>query len=90
MHDWTLVSILIEWNSAQVAIKLWTGSEEKLLLAYDFKKIDVPRYDDWGPSISVYEIIGPSPLSNGYNTIQIQMQSGDLIRIEAREFQIPF
>lgn len=89
MHDWTLISLFIEWKDAIATVKLQAGVGEKNLIASGLTNILIPKKDDWGSSTSINEIIGPLALANGLQLVEIQMQSGDMIRIEAKSFHFP-
>jgi hypothetical protein len=90
MHDWTLKSILFEWDLARVtfAFESQRAADTKLI-AERVLDLHVPQRRDWGRSVSVNKLIGPSDVGNGVRELTIQMQSGDLIRITAGAFSIP-
>lgn len=90
MHDWTLTTLLFEWQHARVTLTLRTpDSETAVLLATQVVNLSVPKRDPWGPSVSVHEIVGPAPRADGYETLCIRMQSGDAIEITAGGFTLP-
>jgi hypothetical protein len=90
MHDWTLVSILFEWKSARVILEFRTGgSKSEKLMAHGVSELNAPRLNDWGPSVSVNKVAGPSDNASGRCELEIEMQSGDHIRIVARSFDFP-
>jgi len=90
MHDWTLVSILFEWKSARVILEFRTGgSKSEKLMAHGVFELHAPRFNDWGPSVSVNKVTGPSDNAPGRRALEIEMQSGDHIRIVAKSFDIP-
>ena len=90
MHDWTLVSILFEWKSARVILAFRTGgSKSEKLMAHGVSELHVPRLSDWGPSVSVNKVAGPSDNASGRRELEIEMQSGDHIQIVAKSFDFP-
>jgi hypothetical protein len=90
MHDWTLVSILFEWKSARVILEFETGgSKSKRLVGHGVSELHAPRLNDWGPSVSVTKVAGPSDDASGRRELVIEMQSGDHIRIVAKSFDFP-
>ncbi len=88
MHDWTLVSILVEWEKALIEIKFLNAAGEVLLTANGFTNIHIPKSNDWGPSVSVNKVIGPVILTNGIMRLEIHIQTGDVIEIEAKSIQM--
>jgi hypothetical protein len=93
MHDWTLVSILFEWKTARVILEFGTGgSKSQKPMAHGVSELHAPRLNDWGPSVSVNsvnKVAGPSDDASGRRGLEIEMQSGDHIRIVAKSFDFP-
>jgi hypothetical protein len=90
MHDWTLVSILFEWKCGCVTLEFRTdGSNSTKLTAHGVCELHVPRLNDWGPSVSVNRVFGPSDGASGRRELEIEMQSGDRIRIAAASIDVP-
>ncbi len=90
MHDWTLVSVLFEWKSGSVVLQFRTAqSKSAKLIAHGVSELHVPRLHDWGPSVSVSQVVGPSDDASGRRELDVEMQSGDLIRIVAQSFDFP-
>ena len=90
MHDWTLLSILFEWGTGRVTISFRNSkSAPASLVAESVVDLHVPQLNEWGPSVSVNKVIGPSAIGKGLQTLEIEMQSGDLIRVVAASFQLP-
>jgi hypothetical protein len=89
MHDWSLVSICMDWTLARVTIVLKDGtSSTRTLIAEGVRNLRAPRESDWGPSVSVNTFLIDA-LSVGTQRLQIEMQSGDVIEIVAERFDIP-
>lgn len=90
MHDWTLVSILVNWGKSAVTITLKNyESKEILLVAEGFEELRVPKRAEWGESVSINEVTGPTKLDNGNYHLTLEIQSGDKIEIEARAISMP-
>lgn len=90
MHDWTLVSIFVEWAKGMVTISFDTyelGLAK--VTATGLVSLVVPKHDEWGESESVNEYDGPNNLDNGNQYLTIEIQSGDRIEIEARYIVMP-
>jgi hypothetical protein len=89
MHDWSLLSITIDWVSGEAAIQLVSPAGPKELKAHGIADIQIPRAFPWGPSRSINASHGPAPTSDGTATLKIEMQSGDTIKIVAKSFTLP-
>ncbi len=90
MHDWTLKSVSYEWSAARVTILLTSlASKDCTLVADRVVELQLGRRNEWGPSVSVNEIRGPSSVSDATKEFVIEMQSGDSIRIVAEAFCFP-
>jgi hypothetical protein len=90
MHDWSLISIVFEWPSGILNLSFRYGEGHNALLsAINVVELLVPKREEWGPSVSVNEVTGPFMLANGNHRLLIEMQSGDIIQIEAKNFTLP-
>jgi hypothetical protein len=89
MHDWTLLSIAIDWKTGAVALHLASSAGQTELRAEDMREIRIPRAQPWGPSVSINTVDGPNPHDEGLLRLAIEIQSGDLIEIVARSFKMP-
>lgn len=79
IHDATLSAIYVSWEAARCDIRLLpVGLTPHLLVFEGFTNIQLPRRESWGPSSSVNK---PVELENGQ--FEIELQSGDTIRVEA-------
>lgn len=89
MHDWTLKSIEVTWQSGTVRLDLISSpGVAKCLTARDLIELVVPRRQEWGPSESIMSSNGPEPHDDGQR-LEILMQSGDSLLIIAREITMP-
>ncbi len=90
MHDWTLVRVSFEWGRGVVTLDLLDAQSRPVsLLAEQVSLLHVPQLSEWGASISVNRVTGPLPISAGKYKMEIEMQSGDVIAIEAGLFILP-
>jgi hypothetical protein len=89
MHDWTLIAVQFEWKTAQVVLTLRNQTGQQSILASSVVDLHVPQLNEWGPSASVNEIKGPSPTPDGHQSIEVEMQSGDSIKVTAFSFEMP-
>ncbi len=89
MHDWILIDIVVEWENQRVVLKFDTTAGHKELVAKNFSKLMVPRNDEWGPSDCVNETTGPVSLNDVTSRFLIEMQSGDVIELEAQSIILP-
>lgn len=90
MHDWSLISINIDWIKCITLISLRnTNSEDVFLIANGFVNFKITKYDEWGESISINNIVEYSKLENGNLSLKIEIQSGDQLEIEAKEILFP-
>ena len=89
MHDWTLLSLRIDWESGEVSILIRGPKSENEILASGALEIHIPRALPWGRSVSINAVAGPTIVENGLSSLDIEMQSGDTIKIVARSFNIP-
>lgn len=86
MHDWTLLSLLVDWREGQLVIKLLNNKSEQVLIkANGVKLINIPKSDEWGESVSVNEVIELGKNPHGFEKMKIEIQSGDVIEVVAEE-----
>ena len=86
LHDATLTSIELEWSVGRVTICFRTANGRIELYADDVSTLQVPRALPWGASSSVNEVKQSTPSSRKAR-IEIEVQSGDVIVVEAASFQ---
>lgn len=90
LHDWTLIGIGFEWHAGRVVVELEDNAlARRTLTAESVSLLDVPQDKPWGPSVSVNEAVETQTGSGDGRCLQIEMQSGDVIRIYARSFIYP-
>ncbi len=90
MHDWTLVSIVFNWKEAQATLNFRCAEgRDALLTAHEVLELQIPRHSEWGPSVSVNEVGVSMYGRNDFRVLKIEMQTGDVISIVARHFDMP-
>lgn len=90
MHDWTLLSILINWMEGTAIISFRNEkSEEVRLIAEGIVDVHVPKRDQWGESVSINEVVGPLRDVDGNFCVELEVQSGDRIKLVARSVFMP-
>lgn len=90
MHDWTLINIILNWLTNTVEIELKDSSSKTVFIkVLSPSLVNIPRKEEWGESISVNEYVGPTKLKNGSFRLEIEMQTGDNIVIEAAKIEMP-
>ncbi len=79
LHDATLIAIRLNWDDGTCVADLDHGTLGRCVLMFSaVSHLILPRKQDWGRSVSINACSIPSP-----GRYEIEMQSGDLIKIEA-------
>ncbi|MDD5271980.1 MAG: hypothetical protein PHU14_04600 [Methylovulum sp.] len=90
MHDWTLVSILVEWAKGMITLTFISYKLGHVCLSAEgLTRLVIPKYDEWGESVSVNNVYGPIRLDDGSYRLELAIQSGDTIVLEAKSIQMP-
>ncbi len=84
LHDATLVAVRVNWADGTCIVEVDHGTLGICLLAFSvMSHLTLPRKQDWGRSVSINSFSMPS--SGRY---EIEVQSGDVIIIEASEMTL--
>ena len=84
LHDATLVDIEVDWEDGTCLLNFRTQERPNCALLFSgFSNIAVPRQLSWGMSSSVLAV------KNTNNVYEVEMQSGDTIRVEALSCRFP-
>jgi hypothetical protein len=84
LHDATLVEVRVNWADGTCIVEVDHGTLDICVLTFSaMSHLTLPRQQSWGRSVSINSFSMPS--SGQY---EIEMQSGDLIRIEAAEMAL--
>lgn len=88
LHDATLVSIAIKWDRRVDAEVEFRDEGPKLvkLECRGLRNLICPHEAPWGPSVSVNRIQGSTMESESLSRLEIEIQSGDVLVIEAETF----
>lgn len=87
MHDWTLLSVQFDWEAGRVTAEFLDGKGSRMLVADGVQALQIPRRLEWGPSISV-NATSRALFPTGTSVLKIEMQSGDVIEINAEAFKM--
>ena len=92
MHDWTLLSIEMDWGAGSALLRFETRDVGKqgIVRASGVVSLIVPRQEPWGRSVSVNSVSELEGMEGELRCIQIQMQSGDTIVLQAASFELPY
>lgn len=84
MHDWSLVSIAINWPEGKAAlVVLDCSSAERVISFSGLRELTLDRMSPWGPSNSINEY-RLAKYAGGVS-LEMEMQSGDIIKVRAQE-----
>lgn len=91
LHDATLESMELRWSSGEAVLRIRTGDTthpQRVVVASAVRRLHCDRELPWGFSVSINDVRGPVASGGDTSVLEIEMQSGDLIRIEAVEFSL--
>lgn len=88
LHDSVLVALQLRWEHGELAIHLEHHDQAMHLTATGVRQMVIPREEPWGPSEYV-DAISLTPADEaGLQRMEIEMQSGDVIVVFARAFDV--
>lgn len=94
LHDASLRSITVDVDGATASLALeltrtGAGPHELTLVAHGWRALSVPKREPWGRAAVWYvnEVRGPWAIASGLQRVEIEMQSGDVLEIEAATIQ---
>lgn len=85
LHDATLRTLSFDWKQGALELLIKTATGFLTLRATDVKQLSCPRQHPWGPSAHINDARSIKG-ENGRGTLELEMQSGDVIVIEAASF----
>ncbi len=95
LHDSIVESVRVEYGSASITLNLRVSSTLGIsahvdLVAHNWTRLICPRAQPWGRSVatSVNEVHGPNQITPHCAHIAIQLQTGDIIEIDAESFEL--
>jgi hypothetical protein len=87
LHDAVLVSLDVKWSAGNVTLCFQSYDPPSFsIVAEDFDSLQCPRRCPWGTSIYVNEADLCQELAQGRKRLRIEMQSGDVIVVDAKDF----
>lgn len=87
LHDATLEAVELQWSSGEVVLRI-RMQPLRVIVASGVRRLGCDREIPWDMSASINAVRGPVATSDGEAVLEIEMQSGDLIRIEAATFNL--
>ncbi len=91
LHDATLESLELHWSSGKVVMHIRAGDARRpqlVIVADALRRLSCSREMPWGASRSINEVHPPAAIDGGLSSLEIEMQSGDRLRIEAGSFSL--
>lgn len=91
LHDATLVSITVDWNEGSAWLKLINSqgpSQPIYIQVTGLSGLKVPREFPWGKSSSINNVCFSQIEGEEVSTLEVEMQSGDVIEITAKQIHI--
>lgn len=83
MHDAVLHTVQVDWAARSCVLTLDTSEADNNRLAFGgITELVIPRHEPWGPSASINSVA-----SSGPTKFTIEMQSGDVLSIDAASWQ---
>lgn len=82
LHDAILASVLMEWPEARCTFKVGpVGIGAHVIVFSGVRHLDIPREQLWGPSRSI------NVVREQDGVYEIELQSGDVLRIAANAWE---
>lgn len=95
LHDSVVERVLVEHAVPRVTVTLRVvyrpnGGRHVDLVAHNWTRLSCPRVQPWGRSMEtqVNEVRGPVGVADGSVRIAVELQTGDIIEIEAESFEL--
>jgi len=89
LHDATLVRIALDWERGTADVELRLGGNDEglwMLSAHGVRKLECPREQPWGPSVSVNQARTLRVPQGAGARLELEIQTGDTLVIDADEF----
>lgn len=94
LHDATVDAIRFDWAKGRLEILLTVpvtdGPPARMITAEGVIMLRCPHREPWGPSPCINTVRGPGPIyrEGKLLAVEIEMQSGDRIEVEAQTFKL--
>lgn len=80
--------MIIDWEKSTLVIKFLNNNSLPVDIIFkSIRYINIPKWDEWGESVSVNKFNLKNDAT--YKNIEIEMQSGDIINIIANDVIMP-
>lgn len=90
VHDWTFEGCELNWARGVVRLLLRDrSSQDSEIVASGLVGLKMRRDEPWGPSVSVLSCSNPTAGPDGISKLIVELQSGDAVEVEARQFDLP-
>lgn len=87
LHDATLDRVTFYWERGEVELLVRSReSSEIRIVAQGTARLSITRRLEWGPSCSINQLSVQRTDRDELQTVLIEMQSGDVLTIEAERF----
>lgn len=81
LHDARLIAVHVDWKDGMCVVDIAHGTLGHCTLRFSaVSHVTLPRTQPWGPAVSINALRQPGPCH-----YEIDMQSGDVIDIRARD-----
>ncbi len=89
LHDAVLRRVAMSCEDGVLSLSFSSSEGPRTITAVDLVDFHFPQLKPWGASMYVNTTLGPliRPDSDGVFCFEIEMQSGDVIEVKAREFR---
>ena len=84
LHDAMLRRLVVDWGAASLRIELATSEGDRVIEASGLQRLVVGHSEEWGRSVNINGVSRPSD-----HILEIEMQSGDVVSVEAAELVLP-
>jgi hypothetical protein len=90
LHDAILERVTLDWAAARVSIEVTTRDGAATIVGDGVIMLRCPRREPWGPSRHINGVSGPGNIYAGSDVfaLEIEMQSGDKLELEARTIEL--
>jgi hypothetical protein len=84
LHDAVLSDLRLDWKQGECFVRVSrVAGEDETLIFSGVRELNAPRQNPWGPSESINQF-----REIGEGQFEIEMQSGDVLKIVASSWQL--
>ncbi len=91
LHDAVLQRLSVDWSAGTLEVELLLrGGGPASIVAEGVIMFRCPKREPWGRSIHINDARGPGPIYAEAHilSLELEMQSGDLIEVEAKSITL--